>query len=243
MGKYLGTILSIAVTTAIVIGVIYAVGVASHTQSTMAATAEGGNVSGYQHVSLKLATFPFSPYEDSDWMKAHQNDYGSVPAAGDNQDWVTYWPSTNLRVPAHALVTVTLENWDTATPLLNPYYAIPHGVYDSSGQPSSTISVDGQSVTSADPSNVSHTFTVHSVVQKGQPWLFVSVPVTAVSGDAKTDAAGMPLKPVVTQFSFITPDTPGDYIWQCIDPCGSAFNGFGGPMSTKGYMSGTLTVV
>jgi hypothetical protein len=40
----------------------------------------------------------------------------------------------------------------------------------------------------------------------------------------------------------VTPDRPGQYIWQCFDPCGSGFNGFGGPMSTKGYMSGTLTV-
>ena len=51
----------------------------------------------------------------------------------------------------------------------------------------------------------------------------------------------MPLTPVVTTFSFITGD-PGTYIWQCIAPCGSNFNGFGGPMSTKGYMSGTITV-
>jgi hypothetical protein len=243
MGKYLGTILSIAVTTAIVIGVIYAVGVASHIQPTVAASAEGGNVSGYKHVSIKLGTFPASPYEDPDWVAAHGHDYGQPAPAGDNQNWVTYWPTTNVSVPAHALVTVTIENWDGATPLLNPYYAVPHGVYDDSGQTTSNISVDGKPVSSVDPGNVSHTFTVHSVVQKGQPWLFVSVPVTAVSDSAKTDAAGFPLQPVVTQFSFITPDVPGDYIWQCFDPCGSAFNGFGGPMSTKGYMSGTLTVV
>jgi heme/copper-type cytochrome/quinol oxidase subunit 2 len=41
----------------------------------------------------------------------------------------------------------------------------------------------------------------------------------------------------------VTPDKPGHYIWQCFDPCGSGFNGFGGPMSTKGYMSGTINVV
>jgi hypothetical protein len=51
-----------------------------------------------------------------------------------------------------------------------------------------------------------------------------------------------PLKPVITEFSFVT-QGPGHYIWQCIDPCGSGFDGFGGPMSTKGYMSGTIDVV
>jgi hypothetical protein len=68
------------------------------------------------------------------------------------------------------------------------------------------------------------------------------VPLTGVSGDTKSDAAGMPNQPVLTTFSFVTPDKPGDYIWQCFDPCGSSYNGFGGPMSTKGYMSGTITV-
>ena len=68
------------------------------------------------------------------------------------------------------------------------------------------------------------------------------MPVTAVPDDAKTDTAGLPDKPVTTTFSFMTPDKPGEYIWNCFDPCGAGFNGFGGPMSTKGYMSGTLTV-
>jgi hypothetical protein len=243
MGKYLGAILSIVVAAGIVVGVIIGIGYFSHDPRVMAATPANGYVNSYKHVTIKLATFPFSPYQDSDWISAHGNDYGQAPPPGDNQDWVTYWPTTNFTVPAHALVTMTIENWDSATPLLNPYYAIPHGVYDDSAEPTNTVNVDGKPITSADPGNVSHTFTIHSVVQGNQPWLFVSVPLTAVPNNAKADSAGMPLKPVVTQFSFVTPDQPGDYIWQCFDPCGSGFNGFGGPMSTKGYMSGMLTVV
>ena len=67
------------------------------------------------------------------------------------------------------------------------------------------------------------------------------VDVVGEADDVATDDAGFPDKPIVTEFSFIT-GAPGHYIWQCIDPCGRGFNGFGGPMSTKGYMSGTLTV-
>jgi hypothetical protein len=101
--------------------------------------------------------------------------------------------------------------------------------------------VDGQPTANVDPTNVSHTFTIHSIPQAGQDWLFVSVPITA-DNSTKVDSAGMALTPVVTTFSFMTPSRPGHYIWQCFDPCGSNYNGFGGPMSTKGYMSGTLTV-
>jgi hypothetical protein len=43
---------------------------------------------------------------------------------------------------------------------------------------------------------------------------------------------------------------PGNYVWHCYVPCGTGLagdglggqDGFGGPMATTGYMSGTLTV-
>jgi hypothetical protein len=137
-------------------------------------------------------------------------------------------------VPRNALVTITIQNYDGATPLLNSYYDAPNGIVGD-------MTVDGQAVPSVDPANVSHTFTIHSIPQSGQDWLFVSVPITA-NNNSQVDAAGMPLRPVSTTFSFVTPDRPGYYIWQCFDPCGAGYNGFGGPMSTKGYMSGTFTV-
>jgi hypothetical protein len=237
MGKYVGALFSIVVAAGIVIGVIWGVGYYSRPLPVMTASAAPADASGLNHVTLNLAAFPFSPYQDPDWVNAHKDDFGALlPQPGDNQAWVTYWPTTNLKVPAHSLVTVTINNYDSATPLLNSYYAVPRGVVGNS------ISVDGKPVTAADPNKVSHTFTIHSIVSSSQPWLFVSVPLTAVASDAKADAAGMPNQPVVTTFSFVTPDKPGDYIWQCFDPCGSGFDGFGGPMSTKGYMSGTLTV-
>ena len=52
-------------------------------------------------------------------------------------------------------------------------------------------------------------------------------------------------KPNVIMFRFRT-GAPGLYIWHCYVPCGTGLagnqEGFGGPMSTVGYMSGTLTV-
>jgi hypothetical protein len=242
MGKYLGALLSLVVGVAVVLGVATTLGSLAHPLPPLQVSDQGSSstdVGTLKHVSLTLQTFPNSPYEDQPWVDAHitgKTDNGTpFPPPGDNQGWVTYWPTTTLVVPAHALVTVTIENYDGPTTLLNPFYSTVQGVVGN------TALVDGQPVTKVDPANVSHTFTIHSVVSPSQPWLYVSVPVTAVPDSAKTDAFGMPLQPVVTQFSFIT-QGPGEYIWQCFDPCGSGFNGFGGPMSTKGYMSGTLTV-
>ncbi len=206
-----------------------------HPMQPTAATA-----AGVKRVSLTLQTFPFSPYEDPQWLKTHVNNGHEIgiliPPRGANQDWVTYWPTTNLVVPAHAVVTMTIQNYDTATPLINPFYGTVQGTIGN------TMTVDGKTETQANPDDVSHTFTIHAIPQAVATWLFVSVPLTAVSDSAPTDAAGMPNTPVVTQFSFTT-GQPGHYIWQCFDPCGSNFNGFGGPMQARGFMTGTFTVV
>lgn len=247
MRRYLGALLTVIILAAIGVGVINTLGAEAAQRPAAHAVTTGATADGLKQVSLYLQTFPFDPYQDPDFINAnvkgktlHGEPYPQ--AMGDNADWVKYWPTTALVVPRHAVVTVTIENYDSATPLLNPYYGVPRGVTDSDGVLNNTILVGGQTVTSVDPNTVSHTFTIHSIPQSGQDWLFVSVPITGVSSSAQTDAAGMPLQPEVTQFSFVAPDRPGQYIWQCFDPCGSGFNGFGGPMSTKGYMSGTLTV-
>lgn len=251
MGKYLGAVISVIIGAAVVIGTVAALGgLARLSPPAQASTI--GSQGALKHVHLTLQTFPFSPYEDPAWIAKHvtgQTDHGiAYPAPGDNQDWVTYWPTAALVVPAHALVTITIENYDSATPLLNDFYARPQGVQGNA------ITVNGQSVTQVDPTNVSHTFTIHSIPNANQPWLYVSVPITAEPGNCdpsqpnvkppdcvEADDAGMPNSPMVTEFSFET-QGPGQYIWQCFDPCGSGYNGFGGPMGTKGYMSGTFTV-
>jgi hypothetical protein len=240
MRRYFGAILTVIVLVALGVGVIAVLGSASAPLPAIHA-ASAGSSDSLQHVSLTLQTYPMDPYSDPQFIDAHVrgqtlNGEPYPQAMGDNAEWVKYWPTTTLVVPHHALVTITIENYDGMTPLLNPYYGVPRGVTND------TISVDGQPVQQVDPNAVSHTFTIHAIPQSGQDWLFVSVPVTGVADDAPTDDAGMPLKPVVTQFSFITPDRPGEYIWQCFDPCGNGFDGFGGPMGTRGYMSGTFTV-
>ncbi len=247
MGKYLGAVLSVIVGAAVVVGMLVFLGSSSHLLPSLQAASAGTQSTSegtLKHVALTIQTFPFSPYEDKQFMSTYKAPDGvTPPPPGDNQDWVTYWPRTDLVVPAHSVVTITIENYDSATPLLNPFYSRPQCTLDdNSACFQSPVTVDGQPLTKYDPTTVSHTFTIHSVAHaNNQPWLFVSVPVTGVADNAPADSAGMPNKPAVTQFTFIT-GAPGNYIWQCFDPCGSGYNGFGGPMSTKGYMSGTFTV-
>lgn len=92
-----------------------------------------------------------------------------------------------------------------------------------------------------DPTAIGHTFTLHSLAQEAGNALFVSVPLPAVADDAKNLANGYPAPHVVT-FSFLTKG-PGEYVFNCEYPCGDGtYANFGGPMSTRGYMSGTVTV-
>ena len=65
--------------------------------------------------SSKLATYPDSMAGE------HGIDGGAHP------DWVSYGPSTNLHVPAHSLVTVTIDQYDGGEKITNPYFAKVHG--------------------------------------------------------------------------------------------------------------------
>ncbi len=173
------------------------------------------------HAFLTLATYPDS--------LAGEHGKGGGP----HPDWVSYGPTTNLEVPAHALVTVTIKQYDTGGPIYNSYFAGVHGTLGG------TAVVNGKTVTGINPNTVAHTFTVH-MFPANQPGVFINVPLPGVPASAPDLANGYP-KPNIVTFSFIT-GGPGRYIWQCEFPCGTGYQGFGGPMSTQGYMDGTLTV-
>jgi hypothetical protein len=175
------------------------------------------------HAFLSLATYPDS------LQGVHGKDGGAHP------DWVTYGPTSNLRVPAHSLVTVTIRQYDTGGTITDPYFATPRGTVGG------TETVNGKTVTKIDPNNVGHTFTVHAA-PTDQDQMFVSVPLPALPDSAMPVGNALYPKPNVVTFSFIT-GGPGAYVFNCEFPCGDGFyQSFGGPMSTRGYMSGTLTV-
>ncbi len=138
-----------------------------------------------------------------------------------------YVPSS-FAVPAHAAVTVTVTDFDTATPLTGKLvrYAKVTGTVGNrmTVQPidvlaPNRLTAPTRTLAGLAPSQVGHTFTVAA--------LHLNVPM---AGDARTT------------FTFHT-GAPGTYQWICMDPCGSGPGGLGGVMGRPGYMAGTLTVV
>lgn len=175
------------------------------------------------HVFVHLSTYPDSLAGE------HGADGGAEP------DWVSYGPRTDLVVPAHALVTVTVDQYDGGERITNPYFARVHGTLGG------TETVNGKTVTKADPGAIGHTFTLHAAPTAQTP-LFVSAPLPAVPDDAPLAPGSQYPRPNVVTFSFMTGGA-GKYVWNCEFPCGDGtYAKFGGPMSTRGYMSGTLTV-
>lgn len=165
---------------------------------------------------------------------------------GPHSDWVTYCPTTTIRVPAHSTVTVTVEQYDSATALHNPFFDTVRGTVGG------VMYVNGKAARQISPDAPGHTFTIQTPPDENETQLFVNVPLTGVGSSAPNAVKinGNPYpKPNVITFQFKT-GSAGTYVWHCYVPCGTGLAGdgsggqdnFGGPMATTGYMSGTLTV-
>jgi hypothetical protein len=163
------------------------------------------------------------------------------PTKAPHPDWVSYlvrdtngeWRrSTIYTLPAHAIVHVTIYNFDGASGLRNPLLGRPTGLVGKE-------MVDGKPVTVMPPDEPSHTFAV--------PALGIVVPVAPVGDDAKNPCDFAPCELSMAHrtitFTFRT-GAAGRYRWQCFVPCAAGFlYGFGGPMQSIGYMDGFLNVV
>jgi hypothetical protein len=162
------------------------------------------------------------------------------PQLSPNPNWVSYvvrergrWHRTTIwALPAHALVHVTIYQYDGDSGLRNPFMAKVRGTVGN------TMRLNGKTRSVIDPDNASHTFAV--------PALGLIVPLEGVADDAKNQCEFAPCSLQnahnTISFTFRTPG-PGRYRWQCFVPCAAGFlAGFGGPMQTLGYMDGFLNV-
>jgi len=143
-----------------------------------------------------------------------------IDQPGYQKDWPAYAPNA-LVVPANSLVTVTIRDYDlgdTPLPQGSPFTTV-------QGTGNGIATADGKPYSSLAPDKVAHTFTI--------PQLHINVPLP---GDG---AEGASYDTVI--FTFHT-GKAGTYIFQCFDPCGTGSSGWEGPMLTKGYMRGILTV-
>jgi hypothetical protein len=139
-------------------------------------------------------------------------------------DDLAFVPS-DITLPAHSTVRISITNFDGATAQKPARYARVWGTVGGTIQvrkmmasmPNMPEHVSTVRALNAN-TQVSHTFTV--------PGMHLNVPVMA-SG--------------VTTFVVHTGNA-GHYTWQCYNPCGTGKSGWGGAMSQKGFMSGTITV-
>jgi hypothetical protein len=172
----------------------------------------------------------------------------TVPAIGFGPQpvWVSYlvqdpagqWiHSTVWKLPAHTRINMTIDQYDSGSPLRNQQWGqvqgVTGGIETYNGKPISYYD------SNTGNNGVGHTFTVSA--------LGVSVPLIGVDANATNTCGAAPCSTKydhnVMKFSFVTPG-PGSYNWQCFVPCGGGYLfGNGGPMSTLGYMGGFLDVV
>jgi hypothetical protein len=139
---------------------------------------------------------------------------------GMQKDWPGY-SNTNLVVPANSVVTVTLHNYDlgdTLFPAGSPFGKV-------QGTVGNVAAADGTMYAALALDKIAHTFTITQ--------LGINVPIP---GDAPKGASYASVT-----FTFHT-GKAGVYTFRCFDPCGTGTSGWMGPMLTKGYMVGTLTV-
>jgi len=188
--------------------------------------------------NIELSAFP-------DGYVCHSGGFG-LSDGGTNRSWVSYCPSTSIRVPAHSTVTVTIKQYDTGDTVHNSFFSSVWGTVGGEMQ------LNGSPVARVRPDDVGHTFTIQTPPDRRETQLFVSVPLPGVAENApntETIAGHRYPKPNVIVFRFRT-GSPGRYVWHCYVPCGTGLAGdgptgqagFGGPMATTGYMAGTLTV-
>ena len=221
-GFYIGIVSSIilgfGIIALIALGLRSIVGL-GYEPSVLQATKTGPNTA-----KLEISTYP-------DSMVCHPD----APAPEIN--WVTYCPGTAFELPANSLVTVIISQYDTPTGLENNFFQTVQGTVGK------VAMYNGKPMNQLKEEDVAHTFTIQSQPDEANP-IFVSVPLLGVPATAPTLANGYP-KPNVIEFQFQTGPAGHVYIWHCYVPCGSDREspyGFSGPMSTTGYMAGTITV-
>lgn len=165
---------------------------------------------------------------------------------GPHPDWVSYltkspegqWVHTTLwDLPAGTRIDVTIDEYDSGSPLRNPEIGQIYGV---SGNAALVNGKKVSLINATEGNGVAHTFSI--------PELGVNVPLYGVDSNAKNFCNSAPCSLSeahnVIQFSFMTPKDTGQFPWQCFVPCGAGyFYGNGGPMQTTSYMDGFVKVV
>ena len=164
------------------------------------------------------------------------------PKLSPNENWVSYlirengkWVRTTVwNLPAHALVHVTVYQFDGDSGLRNPFLSqargLVGGTFTLNGKATSRIAAGRRVTHVRDPG-----------ARRPRPASRASPTTRRTS--ATTRRARMANAHNTITFTFRT-GKEGHYRWQCFVPVRAGFlYGFGGPMQTIGYMDGFINVV
>lgn len=226
-GFYIGIVVSIILGFGVVAGIatiFRADAGIGYDPDVLQATRTGPN-----SATLNISTFP-------DSMVCHPD--APNPEIG----WVSYCPSTTWELPANSVITVTIQQYDSASGLYNDFFSKVQGTIGG------VATYNGKAMDQINPDDAAHTFTIQSEPNETNP-LYVSVPLLGVPDNAPNAVTvnGNPYpKPNVISFQFRTGPAGHNYIWHCYVPCGNdrlSPYGFTGPMATLGFMAGTISVV
>ncbi len=137
--------------------------------------------------------------------------------------WPEFVPA-NFSVPAHAVVQAEIRCFDDGTATVPPAYSHVRGTVGGSMTVLAAVNGDiarapAHVVKGINLKDVAHTLTV--------PSLGLNVPIPPSS---------------TVRFLFAT-GAAGSHAWQCMSACGTTSSGWGGPMSSNGWMRGTMAVV
>ena len=144
-------------------------------------------------------------------------------------------------MPAHSLVTVTIQQYDSGGSLNDPFFAHVRGTIGGTATVTTPSGKNRDGHRSGIPNNIGHTFTVRGVPGV-DPSFFLNVPLptnASLPTGSSNDDAG---QHYTVTFSFMS-GSKGTYAWNCEFPCGSMVASFGGVMGSYGYMSGFVHVV
>jgi hypothetical protein len=222
----LGLILTFVIAAAVFAAVGYLFSAQAYSSPAGTEVAKVVGTSVIDGATLQHVTLSFNTYPDA------SGSVDGVPVhPGGNPSWPSYGPTNQFQVPAHSLVTVHVRQYDSGGSLNNPYFDHVFGTVGG------TATINGKVVTSINPNNVGHTFTMRGTPGT-DPAFFLNVPLPLVPGNSQADNGQYES----VTFSFVS-GSKGLYAWNCEFPCGTSIAGFGGPMNAYGYMSGFVHVV
>jgi hypothetical protein len=234
IGLVVAIVLGFGIVAAVALGFQSASGL-GYEPAALQATKTGPNTA-----TLNITTFP-------DSHVCHPN------APEPQLDWVTYCSGTNnhagttWELPANSVITVIVKQYDSATGLYNDFFSSVQGTSAGNGLQDNQALYDNKPMSQIPSERIAHTLTIQSQPDDTSP-LFVSVPLLGTpdnAPDAEDINGNSYPKPITISFQFHTGPAGHTYIWHCYVPCGNDREtpyGFSGPMSTTGYMAGTISV-